>query len=425
MRFFEENVGTVTWEAYGDFQPSQVHKQVAISFRTPRYRTIDVADPVKVFIQLKRPSDGATSEALPFEYLPLDSGRPAFWSLRRALHKKADYNIFSNILSADTRNLAGKPVEKLNGFQEKAPEKAPEKVLETNLDDGVQIVAEWRRDSPPKEVVPEEKSFNDLLNQVAELDEIYSDTQARLFMLGQDDSGKSVRNEQPMDVNYNDSDTYSSLQLAFKNPVEMQCDVISAQGPIIDVAPLKRDNDGEKLPPPYPPKRIRKAGSVLGSDMHLADTEEKPPALPVKRSVSFNSVRPRSELIAPVKKLPPTPSSTLPNPKKQGFLSKLFSKRPKKSKHDPDSLSRSSLDVISTINTTPDVIHIPLHPPESDGDVNDNDQVVNLDLTDAEHYALYMAMAPHATQSEFDEMSCYYSTVEGGKILSTKGTSLQ
>nr|APR62730.1 embryonic polarity protein dorsal-like isoform X1 [Harmonia axyridis] len=41
-----------------------------------------------------------------------------------------------------------------------------------------------------------------------------------------------------------------------------------------------------------------------------------------------------------------------------------------------------------------------------------------LDLTEAEHYALYTVMAPHATQSEFDEMSCYYAAVEGGKILS-------
>lgn len=51
-------------------------------------------------------------------------------------------------------------------------------------------------------------------------------------------------------------------------------------------------------------------------------------------------------------------------------------------------------------------------------DLNANDDLnMNLDLTEAEHYALYMAMAPHATQSEFDEMSCYYSPVEGGKII--------
>lgn len=40
-----------------------------------------------------------------------------------------------------------------------------------------------------------------------------------------------------------------------------------------------------------------------------------------------------------------------------------------------------------------------------------------LELTEAEHYALYTDMAPHATVSEFDEMSFYYSPVEGGSII--------
>nr|XP_023013890.1 embryonic polarity protein dorsal-like isoform X2 [Leptinotarsa decemlineata] len=67
IRFYEE---TSDWEAFADFQPSQVHKQHAIWFKTPRYKTLDVTEPVKVFIQLRRPSDGATSESLPFEMWP-------------------------------------------------------------------------------------------------------------------------------------------------------------------------------------------------------------------------------------------------------------------------------------------------------------------------------------------------------------------
>ncbi|XP_055683183.1 putative transcription factor p65 homolog isoform X2 [Lutzomyia longipalpis] len=73
VRFYEEKDAQVVWEAYGDFQHTNVHKQVAISFRTPRYRTLEVDQIVKGFIQLKRPSDGATSDPLPFDYLPLDS----------------------------------------------------------------------------------------------------------------------------------------------------------------------------------------------------------------------------------------------------------------------------------------------------------------------------------------------------------------
>ncbi|XP_031339181.1 embryonic polarity protein dorsal-like isoform X2 [Photinus pyralis] len=73
IRFYEERDGQVVWEGRGDFQPSQVHKQTAIWFKTPPYRRLDVTEPVKVFIQLRRPSDTATSEPLPFELLPLDA----------------------------------------------------------------------------------------------------------------------------------------------------------------------------------------------------------------------------------------------------------------------------------------------------------------------------------------------------------------
>ncbi|XP_062549281.1 embryonic polarity protein dorsal-like isoform X6 [Armigeres subalbatus] len=75
VRFYEEQHGNILWEDYGEFQHTNVHKQVAICFRTPRYRTLEVEHPVLVNIQLKRPSDGATSEPLPFELVPLDSAK--------------------------------------------------------------------------------------------------------------------------------------------------------------------------------------------------------------------------------------------------------------------------------------------------------------------------------------------------------------
>lgn len=42
--FYQEEDGRPVWEANGDFSASDVHKQVAISFRTPRYRVTDVSD---------------------------------------------------------------------------------------------------------------------------------------------------------------------------------------------------------------------------------------------------------------------------------------------------------------------------------------------------------------------------------------------
>ncbi|TMW48952.1 hypothetical protein DOY81_005977 [Sarcophaga bullata] len=92
------------WEAYGDFQHTDVHKQTAITFKTLRYRKIDITEPAKVFIQLKRPSDGVTSEPLPFEYVPLESGRIRFLDLRRNLKWKPDLDIFQEILGSDIKN---------------------------------------------------------------------------------------------------------------------------------------------------------------------------------------------------------------------------------------------------------------------------------------------------------------------------------
>lgn len=70
IRFYELKDNTVVWEDYGDFQVQDVHRQVAITFRTPRYRQATIGDPVDVFITLQRKSDGFESTPLPFQYVP-------------------------------------------------------------------------------------------------------------------------------------------------------------------------------------------------------------------------------------------------------------------------------------------------------------------------------------------------------------------
>jgi len=42
VRFFEENDGKCIWEDYGVFKASDVHKQVAIWFKTPKYKITEV-----------------------------------------------------------------------------------------------------------------------------------------------------------------------------------------------------------------------------------------------------------------------------------------------------------------------------------------------------------------------------------------------
>jgi len=75
IRFYEEDpeTGAVTWEAFGDFQPSDVHKQFAISFRTPQYHNLEIPTAARVKIQLRCPSKETTSVARPFDYIPLTS----------------------------------------------------------------------------------------------------------------------------------------------------------------------------------------------------------------------------------------------------------------------------------------------------------------------------------------------------------------
>ena len=48
IRFYEEINGQIVWEALGDFQHANVHKQVAIAFKTPAYRSITVEHSVSV-----------------------------------------------------------------------------------------------------------------------------------------------------------------------------------------------------------------------------------------------------------------------------------------------------------------------------------------------------------------------------------------
>ncbi|XP_054165343.1 embryonic polarity protein dorsal-like [Oppia nitens] len=70
VRFYEEQNGQLVWEALAEFAPTDVHKQVAICFRTPRYCRDDLSQPVSVMLQLRRPSDGCLSDPRAFQLLP-------------------------------------------------------------------------------------------------------------------------------------------------------------------------------------------------------------------------------------------------------------------------------------------------------------------------------------------------------------------
>ncbi|XP_026208514.1 transcription factor p65 isoform X1 [Anabas testudineus] len=68
VRFFQDS-----WEGKGTFSQADVHRQVAIVFRTPPYRDTNLTEPVRVKMQLRRPSDREVSEPMDFQYLPSDT----------------------------------------------------------------------------------------------------------------------------------------------------------------------------------------------------------------------------------------------------------------------------------------------------------------------------------------------------------------
>ena len=95
VRFFQEKDGQLVWEGWGDFQPSDVHKQYGISFKTPRYHDLEIEDNVQVQIQLRRPSDKALSDPRHFDFTPIQLNNLA------AKRRKTNYKVFNSILSCN------------------------------------------------------------------------------------------------------------------------------------------------------------------------------------------------------------------------------------------------------------------------------------------------------------------------------------
>lgn len=535
-------------------------------------------------IQLRRPSDGATSEPLDFEMLPLNEGR-RFWNVQRELKKRsATSDLFEQLLDEhrnETSRFKVECVEPVKSLPLHVIEDVV--VLDTPVEENAKPIvssedktihwlenAEFIIDGNNNEndqnlinQSEDDKALNDLLEQVAELDVIYQDHELRRdnMMLEQDlrtlDHSLPKEDEQ---MDFDDAATYTSLQKAFKHPMnisdgpplppkpgqvsdghfELMLPPIVINPSTPDIMSTKRDGWNDEKLPPLPPKRAKKI-SENGDKENIVENIDDQSGLVRHSSTRSLTPRPTSQIVIKSadsirrspSKLPPKPAprstNTLPKQKKQGFFSKMFTRR--KSKPDTDSIdgkngveaesvslghfntsdttrdsirstrslkpsevkkAKASKPVIRSVSSvsgkrphlTPDIIHIPLkgdssnslplrgaqsnaqlslpgnefyerastaslHPidrktmsalqladvPISDGGMElvaiaDAQSLRNLcegeygitldpsvDLTEAEHYALYTSLAPHATESEFDEASCYYQTIESGEIL--------
>uniref|UniRef100_A0A8D0H4G1 RELB proto-onco, NF-kB subunit n=1 Tax=Sphenodon punctatus TaxID=8508 RepID=A0A8D0H4G1_SPHPU len=61
-----------SWEGKADFSQTDVHRQIAIVFKTPPYQHLDITEPVEVKVYLRRLTDSVCSDAFSFLYLPKD-----------------------------------------------------------------------------------------------------------------------------------------------------------------------------------------------------------------------------------------------------------------------------------------------------------------------------------------------------------------
>lgn len=63
------------WEAKAEFAQTDVHRQIAIVFKSPPYQEQDIAEEVEVNVSLRRISDRMYSEPVKFTYLPHNPGQ--------------------------------------------------------------------------------------------------------------------------------------------------------------------------------------------------------------------------------------------------------------------------------------------------------------------------------------------------------------
>ncbi|XP_053961677.1 embryonic polarity protein dorsal isoform X1 [Anastrepha ludens] len=489
VRFFEEKDGVTIWQAFGEFEQNDVHKQTAISFRTPKYHNINITKPIEVFVQLQRPSDGAVSDPEKFQYFPAESGRYSLENLRQTLKRKPGDDIFQEILAAageikpavvdviDLDTPTADPQQEVNlGFNnantveaDEADKRRKENEIDAIIDEKVREleqkeqlgqqqevaqqakpqeqkvpeqqevqtgmeqqtkevklsaseeqkqlsvndkIAAWMKSndlqdsegSPPPDgaasiaSIDEDKVLTALLDEAAELDEIYTrhvvqraSYNALLSGMNEIKPKQDTQNT-PMEVDdsFDDAATYSSLQKAFKNPIDIPLDDLMPPTPPasqlapedaqhydhvdtfalstdealaaleqLSIPPLQQQQRAQL--PVSPPRPV--APKYLSPHMHVtAAEEEKLPPLPPKRirkqdgSVENQSIEANISDVAdrtsrsPVpiiikktpdqsplsKRLPPKPgsgsnSNTLPKQKKPGFFSKIFSRRKSKS----------------------------------------------------------------------------------------------
>ncbi|XP_006901325.1 PREDICTED: transcription factor RelB, partial [Elephantulus edwardii] len=103
---------TASWEGRADFSQADVHRQIAIVFKTPPYEDLEITEPVTVNVFLQRLTDGVCSEPLPFTYLPRDHDSYGVDKKR----KRGMPDVLGELNSSDPHSIESKRRKKKPAF---------------------------------------------------------------------------------------------------------------------------------------------------------------------------------------------------------------------------------------------------------------------------------------------------------------------
>lgn len=103
------------WKANGEFAQTDVHRQIAIVFKTPPYQDQDLSEEVEVNVMLRRLSDQMESEPITFVYLPAN---PDPYEVNRKRKIKSDVNFREKSCGTAESSPAA---EQVYSFQQATP----------------------------------------------------------------------------------------------------------------------------------------------------------------------------------------------------------------------------------------------------------------------------------------------------------------
>ncbi|XP_068567558.1 transcription factor RelB isoform X2 [Cebidichthys violaceus] len=95
-----------SWKASGEFAQTDVHRQIAIVFKTPPYQDQDITEEVEVSVVLRRLSDQMESESVTFTYLPHN---PDPYEVKRKRKIKSDISFSEKPCVTESAPAAEQP----------------------------------------------------------------------------------------------------------------------------------------------------------------------------------------------------------------------------------------------------------------------------------------------------------------------------